>query len=67
MASNLALDGPVSINIEDSMDEEVMKNIIEARAFDIVWEIGLKEVLDLQRFGSANVMGEIKKGFDLKS
>lgn len=41
MASNLALGGPeVPINAEDAMDEEVMKNIIEARALHIVWEIG---------------------------
>lgn len=68
MASNLTLYSPeVTINVEDSMAKEFLEKVKITRTFDIVGEVGDKEVLYIYRVGSADDMGEVEKVVDLES
>jgi hypothetical protein len=54
MASNLTLYSPeVTINVKDSMAKEFLEIVKITTTFDIVGEVGDKEVLYIDRFGSA--------------
>ncbi len=68
MACNLALESPESvIGVEDAISKEFFEDVVEARAFDVVWEVGVKEVLDVCGVGGADSMGEVKEGTDSES
>lgn len=54
MASNLTLYSPeVTINVKDSMAKEFLEIVKITTTFDIVREVGDKEVLYIDRVGSA--------------
>ena len=40
---------------------------MEARAFDVVGEVGDEEVGDVEGIGSADAMGGVEEGIDLES
>jgi len=68
MASNLTLYSPeVTINVKDSMAKEFLEIVKITTTFDIVREVGDKEVLYIDRVGSADDMGEVEKVVDLES
>lgn len=63
MAGNLALESPeMGIDFEDAIAEELGENVVETRAFDVVWEVGVEEVLDVGGVGRADSMGEVEEG-----
>lgn len=68
MAGDLALDSPeVAIDIKDSISKEFMEDVMEARAFDVVGEVGGEEVVNVEGIGSADAVGGVEEGVDLES
>jgi hypothetical protein len=68
MASNLTLYSPeVTINVKDSMAKEFLEIVKITITFDIVGEVGDKEVLYIDKVGSADDMGEVEKVVDLEN
>jgi hypothetical protein len=57
----------VTINVKDSMAKEFLEIVKITTTFDIVREVGDKEVLYIDRVGSADDMGEVEKVVDLES
>lgn len=68
VAGDLALDGPeVAVDVEDSIAEELMEDVMKARTFDVIGEVGDEEVVDVEGVGSADAMGGVEEGVDLES
>ncbi|KAK6936952.1 hypothetical protein RJ641_033982 [Dillenia turbinata] len=55
------------IDVEDAMAEQVVEIIAESRPFDEVGEVGAEEMAYVGRVRSADAMGEVEEGVDLKS
>lgn len=57
----------MTINLEYTLAKEFIEDVVIAGAFDVVMEIGEKEVLYVGGVGSADAMGEVEERVDLKS
>ena len=57
----------MAVDAEDAVAKEFMEDIMVARAFDVVREVGEEEVLDVDGVGRANAVREVKEGVDLES
>lgn len=68
MAGDLALHSPeLAVDNKDSISKKLVEAVTEARAFDVVGEIGDEEVADVEGIGGADAMGDVKEGVDLDS
>ncbi len=68
VACDLALESPeMGVDVEDAVAEELGEDVVEARAFDVVLEVGVEEVLDIGGVGGADAMGEVEEGADSES
>lgn len=68
VACDLALESPeMGIGVEDAVAEELGEDFVEARAFDVVLEVGVEEVVDVGGVGGADAVGEIEEGADSES
>lgn len=68
VACDLALESPErGVDVEDAVAEELGEDVVEARAFDVVLEVGVEEVIDVGGVGGADAMGEVEEGADLES
>lgn len=68
MACNLALKSPeMTIDIENTITKEFIEDAVEARAFDVVWEVQVEEVFEVCGVCGADSMGEVKEGTDSES
>ncbi|KAB1200005.1 hypothetical protein CJ030_MR0G008649 [Morella rubra] len=62
MTHNLALESPeMTVDVEDAIAKELREEVAEVRAFDVVREVGMEEVVNVGGIGGEDAMGEAKK------
>lgn len=68
MTRELTLHSPeMAVGAEYAIAEEVVEEIVEPRAFDVVVEIGDEEVVEVGGVSGANAAREVEEGVDLES
>lgn len=68
MTRELTLQSPeMAIDTEYAVAEEVVEEIVEPRAFDVVGEIGDEEVVEVGGVSGANAAREVEEVVDLES